>query len=377
MQGRKLKVVVLYGGRSGEHEVSLRSAASVFHRLDRGRFDVLPVAIDKAGQWLAQNPQVMEREKTSLPIDPASSQVVLLPGIKGRSARLFPLDGQFPSWLGLQGEVDVVFPVVHGTLCEDGTLQGLLELADIAYVGCGVLASAVGMDKDVAKRLLRDAGIPVVPYLCVRKGEWKKSPERWIAQSSAQFGYPVFVKPANSGSSVGVHKVNSEAEFASAMSDAFSVDSKVLIEKAVSAREIEMSALENPDSIQPPLVSIPGEIAPTHAFYSYEAKYQDEGGARLDIPAQLSAAQINQAQEMARKTFQVLECEGLARVDLFLDRQTGEFYVNEVNTLPGFTSISMYPKLWEHSGIGYTELLTRLVDLARARHESKRGLHRG
>ncbi len=377
MQDRKLKVVVLYGGRSGEHEVSLRSAASVFHRLDRSRFDVIPVSIDKTGRWLAQSLEVASRSQEALPVDLTAPQVVLLPGVSGGAPRFFAVEGQLPAWFGAQGEVDVVFPVVHGTLCEDGTLQGFLELADAAYVGCGVLASAVGMDKEFAKRLLRDAGVPIVPYLCVRKGQWAQSAASWITASTEQFGYPVFVKPANSGSSVGVHRVKSASEFAAAMEDAFSIDTKVLIEKAVSAREIELSVLENPDPTQPPLVSIPGEIAPSHTFYSYEAKYQDESGARLDIPAQISAQQIVQAQEMAAKTFQALDCEGMARVDLFLDRQTGNFYVNEVNTLPGFTAISMYPKMWEKSGIEYTELLTRLVELARARHASKRALKRG
>ncbi len=303
-------------------------------------------------------------------------QVVLLPGRGGQASRLVSLQGGLPEGFGPQGEVDVVFPVVHGTNCEDGTLQGLLELADVAYVGCGVLASSVGMDKEFAKRLLRDAGIPIVPYLCFKKSQWLKDPEGCSRRVSAQFSFPVFVKPANSGSSVGVHQVKTASALAAAMDDALSYDTKVLIEKSISAREIEFSVLENLDASQPPLVSVPGEIAPTHEFYSYEAKYLDGAGAKLEIPAQLSAEQLTQAREMASKTFQALEGEGLARVDLFLDRQSGEFYVNEVNTLPGFTSISMYPKLWEKSGIEYTELLTRLVELAQARHRTKKGLKR-
>ncbi len=376
MIAKKLKVVVLYGGKSGEHEVSLRSAASVFQRLDRKRFDVIPVAIDKTGRWLAQRIQEVESAKDSLPVAQDVPQVVLLPGGASGSSRFFALNGVLPEALGPQGEVDVVFPVVHGTLCEDGTLQGLFELAEIAYVGCGVLASAVGMDKEFTKRLLRDVGVPIVPYLCVRKGQWKKSPAEWSASIEAQLGYPCFVKPANSGSSVGVHRVGQPSELAAAMEDAFSIDTKVLIEKAVSAREIELSVLENPDATQPPRVSVPGEIVPTHAFYSYEAKYLDGGGAKLEIPAQLSPAQMIQAKEMAQKTFQALDGEGMARVDLFLDRVSGEFYVNEVNTLPGFTSISMYPKLWEKSGIEYTELLTNLVELAQSRRLAKAALRR-
>ncbi len=377
MVAKKLKVVVLYGGKSGEHEVSLRSAASVFHRLDRNQFEVIPVAIDKAGRWLAQRPETVSNAREVLPVHLDAPQVVLIPGEAGGRSRFFCLNGELPAYLGPRGEVDVIFPVVHGTFCEDGTLQGLLELADVAYVGCGVLASAVGMDKEFAKRLLRDAGVPIVPYICVKKGQWSASPKEWISSVASQLGgYPVFVKPANSGSSVGVHQVKSLSELAPAMEDAFNYDTKVLIEKAVSAREIEFSVLEHPEPSQPPLVSVPGEIVPSHSFYSYEAKYLDEAGAKLEIPAQLSENQATQAKALASKTFQALDCEGLARVDLFLDRHTGEFFVNEVNTLPGFTSISMYPKLWEKSGIEYSDLLTRLVDLARARHSTKKMLKR-
>ncbi len=368
---KKLRLIVLYGGRSGEHEISLRSAASVLRYLDRSRFDIVPVAIDKDGRWLLNEIQMLEKAKDVLPVYKDAPSVVLLPDAVRSSSELVQL-GSNQKGMG----VDVVFPVVHGTLCEDGTLQGLLEMADVPYVGCGVLASAVSMDKDVSKRLMSEAGLPIVPYICLKNNGWKADVAGLTRKVGDQLGYPVFVKPANAGSSLGVHKVKSPQELVAALEDAFQYDLKVLIEKAVSAREIEMSVLENPDPNAPPLVSIPGEIAPTHEFYSYEAKYLDEKGAKLMIPAPLDPGQLAQAQSLAQRTFQAVDGEGMARVDLFLDRVTGEFFVNELNTLPGFTSISMYPKLWEQSGIAYTDLLSRLIDLALARHTRRKKLSR-
>jgi D-alanine-D-alanine ligase len=232
------------------------------------------------------------------------------------------------------------------------------------------------MDKEIAKRLVRDAGVAVVPYVVARTEQWKRSPERYASRILAELGYPCFVKPANAGSSVGVHKVKTAADLAAAMADAFRYDTKVLVERAVEAREIELSVLENPDPGGEPLVSLPGEVTPSHEFYSYEAKYLDENGAALMIPAKLAPEQIKAAQKLARDAFQALECEGMARVDLFLDKISGSFYFNEVNTLPGFTSISMYPKMWEASGIAYGELLSRLIELALARHQRKNALVR-
>jgi D-alanine-D-alanine ligase len=281
--------------------------------------------------------------------------------------------------LGEGGEprgIDVVFPVMHGPLCEDGTIQGLLELADLPYVGCGVLASAVAMDKEMAKRVARDAGIPIVPYISLKHELWKKEREQSAKTIEKELGYPVFVKPANLGSSVGVHKVKEVGELNKALEDAFNYDTKVLVEAAVNAREIEVSMLENPEPGGDPLASVPGEIQPTHEFYSYEAKYLDEKGAALIIPAKLDAEQTRRAQDVGRKVFSALECEGMARVDMFLERASGEIFFNELNTIPGFTSISMYPKLWEASGISYPELLSKLVDLAISRHERKKALVR-
>lgn len=369
---KKIRVAVLYGGRSGEHEVSLQSAASVINFLDRDRFEIVPVAIDKQGRWHLDDVSLLEGKK-SLPVFKDAPNVMLPPNPAD------PGSGSALIRLGESGEprgIDVVFPVMHGPLCEDGTIQGLLELADLPYVGCGVLASAVAMDKEMTKRLARDAGIPIVPYLSLKHELWEKGKSQWAERIEKQLGYPVFIKPANLGSSVGIHKVKERSRLDPALEDAFSYDRKVVVEAAVNAREIEVSVLENPEAGAAPLVSIPGEIDPTHEFYSYEAKYLDEKGATLIIPAKLDPEETKQAQELGQKAFAVLECEGMARVDLFLDRTTKTFFLNEVNTIPGFTSISMYPKLWEASGIPYPELLSRLVDLAISRQEKKKKLVR-
>ncbi|MFZ9594946.1 MAG: D-alanine--D-alanine ligase family protein [Bdellovibrionia bacterium] len=353
---KKIRVLVLYGGKSGEHEISLRSAASVIRHLDRSRFDVMAVGISKSGEWKETDLKGFDPAASSLEISKSSVSMVM-----GDLKRLAP---------------DVVFPVMHGPLCEDGCIQGLFELAEVAYVGPGVLASAVGMDKEVAKRLVRDAGLPIVPYAVIRHGEWAHGGSSVIQKKLQDLPYPLFVKPANLGSSVGVHKVKKPEQLQAALEDAFRFDSKVLIEQGIDAREIEFAVLENSQFGSPALVSLAGEIQPTHEFYSYEAKYLDDQGAKLSIPASLTPKQLEEAAQIARQAFEVLECEGMARVDLFLDRKTGLFYFNEVNTIPGFTSISMYPKLWEHSGIGYSELLSRLVDLARARHARKQAFVR-
>jgi D-alanine-D-alanine ligase len=368
----KLRVAVLYGGRSGEHEVSLQSAASVINHLDRERFEIVPVAIDKQGRWHLNDISLLEGQK-SLPVFKDAPKVVLPPNVAETSS------GSALIHLGGSGEarsIDVVFPVIHGPLCEDGTIQGLLELADVPYVGCGVLASAVAMDKEMAKRVARDAAVPIVPYVSLKYESWKKQKHGLAEKIQKELGYPVFVKPANLGSSVGVHKVTEPGGLEPALEDAFTYDTKVLVEVAINAREIELSVLENPDAGADPLVSIPGEINPTHEFYSYEAKYLDEKGAELIIPAKLDAPQTERAQEIAKNIFSAIECEGMARVDLLLDRTTGQLYFNELNTIPGFTSISMYPKMWEASGINYPELLSRLVDLAVSRHRRKKALVR-
>jgi len=368
---KKLRVAVLFGGRSGEHEVSLQSAASVINNLDRERFEIVPVAIDKQGRWRLNDLSLLEGKK-SLPVFKDAPNVVLPPNLADAEtgSALMPFSG------GEAKAIDVVFPVIHWPLCEDGTIQGLLELADVPYVGCGVLASAVAMDKEMAKRVVRDAGLPIVPYLSFKHERWKKDKQAWTDRIQREFGYPVFVKPANLGSSVGVQKCADSQAVEAAADAAFKYDVKILVETAIDAREIELAVLENCDPGAEPLVSVPGEINPTHEFYSYEAKYLDENGAELIIPAKLDAEQTKQVQEIARRAFSAVECEGMARVDLLMDRSSGNFYFNELNTIPGFTSISMYPKMWEASGINYQELLSRLIDLAIARHERKRLLVR-
>jgi D-alanine-D-alanine ligase len=383
MAASRLRVAVLYGGRSGEHEISLISAASVLRNLDPERFEAVPIAIDKDGRWHAGDAAAIDRAAKSLPVF-RDLPPVLLPPAPSSSAGATLVrygGGELTRAPSLQ-TIDVVFPVMHGTLCEDGTIQGFLELTELPYVGCGVLASAVGMDKEVAKRLCAAAGVPIVPYLVLRTGAW--DPSSLASQVAERLGYPCFVKPAGSGSSVGVHKVKTPEALIPAVEDAFRYDRKVLIEQAVGgatgAREIEVAVLENPDPGGPPLCSTVGEINPRHEFYSYEAKYLDENGATLSIPAALDEREQREAQRWAAVAFRALECEGLARVDFFLDRggpdRPPALYFNEVNTLPGFTSISMYPKLWEASGVGYSDLLTRLIELALRRHSQKKALIR-
>lgn len=368
---KKIRVAVLYGGRSGEHEVSLQSAASVVHHLDRNRYEIIPIAIDKQGRWLLTDFSLIEKAEKSLPVFCDAQQVVLAPYPTSGGATLLPVSKACEPV-----QVDVIFPVIHGPLCEDGTIQGILELSEVAYVGCGVLSSAVGMDKDVAKRLARDAGVPIVPFVTVYKDAWKRNPKLIREKAERELGYPMFVKPVNMGSSVGVHKVKTASLLDAALDDACKYDTKILIEKAVSAREIEVGVLENPIAGEEPLVSVVGEIAPAHEFYSYEAKYLDQKGAELMIPAHLSPEQMAEAQKIAKNAFMALDCEGLARADMFLDKDTGKLYFNEVNTLPGFTSISMYPKLWGATGIPYSELLDQLIARAIRRQQQKHALSR-
>lgn len=366
---RKIRVAVIYGGRSAEHEISLRSATSVIKNLDPARFDVVPVGIDKQGRWLSNDVSLLEYDAAGMLSLPHTDQEVILPPYN--AAELLPTLHEGP-----RRPFDVIFPVLHGPLGEDGTIQGLFELANVPYVGPGVLCSAVAMDKDVAKRLVAAEGVNTPAFYALTHGQWLANKNMFLDKVSTHLGFPVFVKPANLGSSVGIHKVKSADQLNAALLDAFQYDTKVLIEKGIDAREIEFAVLENPDELGAPLVSIAGEIIPTHEFYSYEAKYLDENGAHLVVPADLTAEQVRQGQELARRAFTALNGEGMMRVDLFLDRKTGEFLFNEANTIPGFTSISMYPKLWEASGVPYTHLLTQLIELAMARFQRKSQLKR-
>jgi D-alanine-D-alanine ligase len=353
---KKLRVGVIFGGRSGEHEVSLVSAASVIRALDPEKYEVVPIGIAKDGRWLAGSPA-----QKMLPEVLRTGQRVMLPAEPGAAA-LVPLDAAKASPL----RVDIVFPVLHGTYGEDGTVQGLLELAGLPYVGSGVTGSAVGMDKDIAKRLFCQEGLPVGDFLAVLRSEWERSPNKVLRAIKQKFRFPVFVKPAALGSSVGMTKAHNAKELAKALDFAAEFGMKILVERFIRGREIELAVLGNDQ----PKASIPGEIIPHREFYDYAAKYLEEG-TRLIIPAKLSRAQVKRFQDHAVRAFRCLECRGMARVDFFLEKSTGRIYINEVNTIPGFTSISMYPKLWEASGVSYHELIDQLIELALAEHREK------
>ena len=364
---RRLRVGVLFGGESPEHEVSLQSAKNVIEAIDRDRYDVVLIGIDHRGRWRLADESGFLRNASDprrirLPVGATPLAVAC-----GRDPEIVPLAPGDPL-----PPLDVVFPVLHGPMGEDGAVQGLLRLAHLPFVGPGVLGSAVCMDKDVAKRLLRDAGIPVAPFLTVSDRE--EAPA-WTEVVEA-LGTPVFVKPANMGSSVGVSRVDTERNYERALDEAFSFDTKVLLERTIRGREIEISVLGN----RTPEASIPGEIAPRHDFYSYEAKYLDEAGADLLIPADLDPDTTSRARDLAIRAFRALCCEGMSRVDLFLTTEdcgevpAGELIVNEINTIPGFTRISMYPKLWAASGVSYPELIDRLIRLAIERGERERRL---
>lgn len=377
-QQDKIRVAVLYGGRSGEHEVSLLSATNVIQYLDRSRFEVIPIGIDKQGVWFLGD-DVLRKElngSATLELLCDSERMLFNPDGIGRNLQAIQTSQLISHLKSSERIFDVIFPAIHGTLCEDGTVQGLLELAEIPYVGCGVLASAVGMDKDVSKRLIMNAGMRVVPFVAIKRGHWEKNPQHFCELVAEQLQYPLFVKPANAGSSVGVEKIKTSGELKDAIQRAFSFDTKVLVEQGVNAREIEIAALESLEYGSEPIISVVGEIKPSHEFYSYEAKYLDQNGAELLIPAPLSKELQEDARQFAKNIFEVLECEGMARIDLFLDKDTNEFYFNEINTIPGFTQISMYPKLMAASGVSYPELLTHLIMLALKRHERKSQLCR-
>lgn len=354
---KKLRVGVLFGGRSGEHEVSLASAASVIRALDAEKYEAVPIGITKDGRWLvgvgAQKllSEVLKSgERVSLPPDPTAASLVPLTPSPGH-----------PSVT-----VDVMFPVLHGTFGEDGTVQGLLELAGLPYVGAGVLASAVGMDKDVQKRLFAEAGLPIVPFLAFRRSEWERERVKILRAIKKKFRFPLFVKPATLGSSVGMTRVKAAHELGAAIDTAAEFALKVLVEKAVTAREIEVSVLGN-DDIR---ASIPGEILPHREFYDYAAKYLEQG-TRLLIPAPLKKKQVAIFQDYAVRAFRAIDGTGMARCDFFLENRSGKIFVNELNTIPGFTSISMYPKMWEASGLPYPKLIDRLIELAFELHREK------
>jgi D-alanine-D-alanine ligase len=373
---KKLRVGVIYGGRSGEHEVSIASAAAVVQNLDRQRYEPIPIKIEKDGRWLIADRLPTSSSAAEVIADQVKSPARL--GRGGREAHLLahPGDDQImtiergatPVITGLA--LDVVFPVLHGPYGEDGTVQGLLELANVPYVGAPVLASAVGMDKAVAKLVFAARGLPQARYLVILRREWTGNPARLKAAVAGELGYPVFVKPANLGSSVGISKARSEAELGPAIDLALQYDRKVVIEAAVpNAREIEIAVLGNDD----PEVSEPGEVVPSREFYDFEAKYLDDH-SRLIIPAPLTPSVTADVKKLAIEAFRALDCAGMARVDFLMDGGSGTLYLNEINTIPGFTTISMYSKMWAASGVPYAELLDRLIALARERHAEKQQL---
>jgi D-alanine-D-alanine ligase len=363
----RLRVGVVFGGRSAEHEVSVASARNVLEAMDPDRYEPVPIGIDREGRWHLDDARRLLESAGHLPAlsaatgeagGMAAGEVALVP--RGRSNALVDLEANRDL-----GTLDVIFPVLHGPYGEDGSVQGLCRLAGIPCVGAGVLGSAVGMDKDVMKRLLRDAGIPTARFLAVERA----APAPSFDEAVASLGVPLFVKPANLGSSVGVSKVRTAAEYVEGLRLAFRYDTKAIVEEFVEGRELECSVLGN----EKPIASLPGEVLPSHEFYDYEAKYLDEHGAALEIPARLAPETVDAVRALAVRAFRVLCCSGMARVDLFL-RPDGGLLVNEINTIPGFTRISMYPKLWEASGISYRDLVGRLIALAIERHDAERGL---
>ncbi len=356
----KIRVGVVFGGRSAEHEVSLVSAASIINALDKSKYEVIPIGITPEGKWLS-SPEAVRLLKSGKDLD-GQPEKTLIPEPSRKSLV------QFSGPAEVSQQIDVLFPVLHGTFGEDGTVQGLFELAGIPYVGAGVLGSSVGMDKVVTKQLCEQAGIRVVPYLWFLSTEFLEKPRRLVALIERHLKYPCFVKPANSGSSVGISKAHDRRELLAAIDLAKNYDRKILVEKGVErAREIEVSVLGNDH----PIASLPGEIISSNEFYDYDAKYVD-GKSTAIIPAKFSKKTVREIQDMAVRSFKAIDCSGMARVDFLAPK--GKIFLNEINTIPGFTSISMYPKLWEASGIPYPELLDRLIDLARERHRAKASL---
>ncbi|HEY8529972.1 MAG TPA: D-alanine--D-alanine ligase [Paenibacillaceae bacterium] len=381
--GRKIRVGLVYGGRSGEHEVSLQTALSVARAFDYGRYELIPFFIDKQGKWRSGPPLTAPPESVE--------QLMLGPGEAGAAAGgdIHPATGAsaiIPFVRGMLAEaereeagreedgpaIDVMFPLLHGTFGEDGTIQGLFEMAGVPYVGAGVLASAAGMDKVIMKQLFRQAGLPVANFIHFTKYEWNRDRERILAEAEERLGYPCFVKPANLGSSVGVSKARKREELAAAIEKALQFDRKVLVEEFIDAREIEVSVLGNDE----PRASVPGEIVSSNEYYDYNAKYVD-GKSVMIIPAEIPPETAEEARAMAVRAFRAIDCSGLCRADFFLRRSDGKLLINEVNTMPGFTQFSMYPQLWKASGLSYPELLDELIRLALERFRERQSLKYG
>ncbi len=380
----KISVGVLFGGRSGEHEVSLASARSIMENIDKHKYDVVPIGITKDGQWIVGGDPMKalvsgvasESRPATMLADPLRRGVWNIGLDENKPAGASQTTGASQDRALAQAEcirairlaeLDVVFPVLHGTFGEDGTVQGLLELAGVPYVGSGVLASALAMDKTVTKDVLVKHGLPVLPYLVVKRKEWREDPAGVMTRIESGLAYPVFVKPSNLGSSVGISKVHGPDELSPALDLAARYDRKLVVEQGIEAREIEVSVLGNDE----PIASVPGEVIPCREFYDYRAKYV-ETDSQLLIPAPLDAKVTEQVRHMAIRAYRALDCAGMARADFLLDKGSEELWVSELNTIPGFTQISMYPKLWEASGISYRELVDRLIALAIERFEDSK-----
>jgi len=366
MEKKKIRIGLIFGGRSGEHEVSLASAESVMANLDRDIYEVVPIGITKEGSWLlGTEPRtlVAAEQSTSYEAGQEETTAVTLTG-DPRLRRLISVENG--EELGNRGALDVIFPVLHGTYGEDGALQGLLEMANVPYVGCGVLGSALGMDKEKMKLVFQAVGLPVGDYLVYRRNQWERSPESILEAVEQRLGYPCFIKPVNLGSSVGVNKAHNRTELEHAINVAAEYDHKIIIERGINCREVECGVLGNDE----PIASVVGEVLSSNEFYDYRAKYLD-GKSQVVIPADIPRATAEEVRRQAVQAFLALDLSGLARVDFFIEKETGNVYINEVNTLPGFTSISMYPKLWEASGLPYAQLMDRLIELAMERHADR------
>jgi len=366
MEEKKIRIGLIFGGRSGEHEVSLASAESVMANLDRDKYEVVPIGITREGSWLlGTEPRTLRAAEQSASQDEGLEETtaVTLTG-DPRLRRLIPVEKG--EELGNRGVLDVIFPVLHGTYGEDGALQGLLEMANVPYIGCGVLGSALGMDKEKMKLVFQAVGLPVADYLVYRRNQWERSPEFILDAVEQRLGFPCFVKPVNLGSSVGVNKAHDRIELEHAINIAAEYDRKIIIEHGINCREVECGVLGNDE----PIASVVGEVLSSNEFYDYRAKYID-GKSQVVIPADIAQATAEEVRRQAVQAFLALDLSGLARVDFFIEKETGQVYINEVNTLPGFTTISMYPKLWEASGLPYTQLMDRLIELAIERHADR------
>jgi len=363
MASQRIRVGIIFGGRSGEHDVSLRSARSIMDAIDKDKYEVLPIGITREGRWIAGGDPLQALTAGEGDVRPAA--LIGEPGDHTLKS-IEPTTQSGASSLSDIGTLDVIFPVLHGPYGEDGTIQGLMELADVAYVGSGVVGSAVGMDKAVFKSVMAAHEIPVLPYVLILRAEWESNPHAMIERVENNLHYPMFVKPANLGSSVGINRATNTGGLVTALNEAARFDRRLIVEQGIDAREIEVSVLGNDD----PIASVPGEVVPGDEFYSYADKYLNDN-AKLLIPAPLDEKQTRLAKWLAVQSFKAIDACGLARCDFLLDRDSGKLWMNEINTIPGFTSISMYPKLWEATGIAYPQLIDRLIKLALERHAEK------